>query len=139
MLEIKIVAGGPVYFKGSFSYVDEQMTSRHITGDALVFCRCGRTKSAPFCDQSHNSFPFNTQDQLKREYVVSGKPPYQEDGEVVITSIRNGPFHISGAVSLVDESGVTWQGSQVKLCRCGLSQIKPFCDGAHKKANNLSW
>lgn len=56
MLEIKIVADGPFYFKGSFTYIDEQMTCRHMAGESLVFCRCGRTNRAPFCDQSHNSF-----------------------------------------------------------------------------------
>ena len=64
MLEIKIVADGPFYFKGSFTYIDEQMTYRHMAGESLVFCRCGRTNRAPFCDQSHNSFFFNTPDQL---------------------------------------------------------------------------
>lgn len=138
MLEIKIVADGPFYFKGSFTYIDEQMTCRHMAGDSVVFCRCGRTNRAPFCDQSHNSFFFNTHDQLERKYAVSGKLTNQEGGEVVVAAIQNGPMHISGAVSLVDDSGVTWRGTQVKLCRCGLSQIKPFCDGTHKKTNRLN-
>ncbi|MDA1257895.1 MAG: CDGSH iron-sulfur domain-containing protein [Chloroflexi bacterium] len=49
----------------------------------------------------------------------------------------NGPYVISGDVTLVDPEGnsFSWQGTAVALCRCGQSANKPFCDGAHKDAN----
>jgi len=71
MLEIKIVADGPFYFKGSFTYIDEQMTCRHMAGESLVFFRFGRTNLAPFCDQFHGSFFFYTHVQLERTLAVS--------------------------------------------------------------------
>ena len=133
MLKIKVIKDGPLYFFGTFVYLNEEMLSRVMKHDSLAFCRCGRTGRAPFCDESHNSFSFNTQDQLECEYVVTNERPSPEDGSTAVAGIKGGPLHISGPVSLVDKRSVIWQGNQVKLCRCGASQMKPFCDGAHKK------
>ncbi len=48
----------------------------------------------------------------------------------------NGPYVISGDVTIVDVEGnkLSWKGSAVALCRCGQSSNKPFCDGTHNKA-----
>ena len=48
----------------------------------------------------------------------------------------NGPYVITGDVTVVDVNGnkFSWTGSAVALCRCGQSNNKPFCDGAHKDA-----
>jgi CDGSH-type Zn-finger protein len=48
----------------------------------------------------------------------------------------NGPYVISGDVTIVDVEGkkLSWTGSAVALCRCGESTNKPFCDGTHNKA-----
>ncbi|MEI5907090.1 CDGSH iron-sulfur domain-containing protein [Bacillus spongiae] len=45
----------------------------------------------------------------------------------------NGSFRVSGDVELLDGEGNKLDTKQVfSLCRCGLSQRMPFCDGAHK-------
>lgn len=52
-----------------------------------------------------------------------------------ITINSNGSVKVEGNFELVDKSGNAYnlQGRDViALCRCGLSQNKPFCDGAHK-------
>lgn len=52
-----------------------------------------------------------------------------------ITINSNGSVKVEGDFELVDKSGNAYnlQGRDViALCRCGLSQNKPFCDGAHK-------
>ena len=48
----------------------------------------------------------------------------------------NGPYVISGDVTIVDVEGkkLSWTGTAVALCRCGQSTNKPFCDGTHNKA-----
>jgi CDGSH-type Zn-finger protein len=55
----------------------------------------------------------------------------------VTVSIRpNGPYLVSGAISIVDENGapISIEGrDKVALCRCGGSVNKPFCDGTHSK------
>ncbi len=58
------------------------------------------------------------------------------DDPVVITVRDNGPYRVTGPVVLEDADGNRFEiaGGRVALCRCGHSQTKPFCDGAHKEA-----
>ncbi len=54
--------------------------------------------------------------------------------EVTITPRDNGSLKVTGPVALVDAQGQRWElpaGKSVFLCRCGHSETKPFCDGAH--------
>ncbi len=69
-------------------------------------------------------------------------------GEMKITIMRNGPYHVEGGVPLKEriikpkehvfvwEDGRTFDaGEDYFLCRCGNSQTAPFCDGAHVSAH----
>ncbi len=53
---------------------------------------------------------------------------------VVITAYRDGPLLIRGPVTLTGADGTQLDPRRgpVALCRCGKSQLKPFCDGTHK-------
>ena len=68
--------------------------------------------------------------------------------EMKIVVEKNGPYRISGNVPLSvqiikpNKEGLSWDwqedksfdgGSEYKLCRCGRSKNKPFCDGTHEK------
>jgi CDGSH-type Zn-finger protein len=47
----------------------------------------------------------------------------------------NGSLKIEGDFEIVDITGATYGlgGREIiSICRCGLSQNKPFCDGSHK-------
>ncbi len=48
----------------------------------------------------------------------------------------DGPYKVTGPVVLEDADGNRYDvaGRPVALCRCGLSEKKPFCDGAHNGA-----
>ena len=53
---------------------------------------------------------------------------------VRITTIKNGPYKIEGAIELsYDGAPVATPGAATFLCRCGASSKKPFCDGTHSK------
>jgi CDGSH-type Zn-finger protein len=56
------------------------------------------------------------------------------DDSVRITPYRNGPLLVRGPFVLVDQDGseIEVKRRVVALCRCGRSQIRPFCDGTHK-------
>lgn len=56
--------------------------------------------------------------------------------DVVIKVRHNGPYLVTGPVTLTDADGNPYPleaGQNIALCRCGGSTTKPFCDGTHSK------
>ena len=52
-----------------------------------------------------------------------------------VTIANNGPIRIEGDFTIQDADGnlFSFPGrARISLCRCGLSENKPFCDGKHK-------
>ncbi len=48
---------------------------------------------------------------------------------------NNGSLKITGDFEIVDKEGNVYDlagRDVISLCRCGLSENKPFCDGAHR-------
>jgi len=62
--------------------------------------------------------------------------------DVTIRVTRNGPLTVKGPVRLEGADGEAWtdvpEGANVALCRCGLSAVKPFCDGSHNRGGFAS-
>lgn len=54
--------------------------------------------------------------------------------EVVIKVRDGGPLKVTGPVRVVDAEGNAFALPEgpIALCRCGLSQDKPFCDRSHR-------
>ena len=55
--------------------------------------------------------------------------------DVKIEIRANGPYRVYGPIDLVDAGGNPYtipEGQWVSLCRCGLSDKKPFCDSSHR-------
>jgi CDGSH-type Zn-finger protein len=52
--------------------------------------------------------------------------------DVNIKVMDKGPLFVSGDVEVVDAEGNRFESKdKFALCRCGLSNNKPFCDGTH--------
>ena len=51
-----------------------------------------------------------------------------------ITPYRDGPYIVRGQFTITDQHGNEIDPGRrtIALCRCGRSQIRPFCDGTHK-------
>jgi len=52
-----------------------------------------------------------------------------------ITIKSNSAIKVEGTFEIVDAEGNIYDlggRTVISLCRCGLSQKKPFCDGSHK-------
>jgi len=64
-----------------------------------------------------------------------------DPSRTTVTWKPTGPYVIEGPVVIRDKEGAelvpppTKVPGQVKLCGCGRSQNKPFCDGSHKCEN----
>jgi CDGSH-type Zn-finger protein len=56
------------------------------------------------------------------------------DERATITPYENGPLIVRGDFEILDADGEPIPAGRktVALCRCGVSAIKPFCDGTHK-------
>ena len=56
------------------------------------------------------------------------------DEPVVIVPCADGPLLVRGPVVIEGATGPGVERGRrtVALCRCGLSALKPFCDGTHK-------
>jgi CDGSH-type Zn-finger protein/uncharacterized Fe-S cluster protein YjdI len=94
-----------------------------------TLCRCGASKNKPFCDGSHTSAGF----------AASGEPESREStplavrgGALAITPQPNGPLQVRGPLEICAGTGRTVDRvTSVRLCRCGGSKTKPFCDNSH--------
>ncbi len=54
--------------------------------------------------------------------------------DVHIKVRENGPYLVTGKVTLVDADGAPYAVEEnFVLCRCGRSSTKPFCDGTHRQ------
>jgi len=97
-----------------------------------TLCRCGQSKNKPFCDQSHIAAGFSA----SGEAVTRLSPQLeQRGGPLEVTPLRNGPLDLRGAAEVITGTGRTVdRTTAVRLCRCGQSRDKPFCDGSHRAA-----
>ncbi|KXX70090.1 (4Fe-4S)-binding protein [Flammeovirga sp. SJP92] len=69
--------------------------------------------------------------------ALSLKEDKTEDNPVTeIQVLKNGPVLVKGKISLdCNGSKEVLEQNQIALCRCGASNNKPYCDGAHAKIN----
>jgi len=55
---------------------------------------------------------------------------------VKVIIANNGPIRLEGDFGILDAQGQAFGlggRTVISLCRCGHSENKPFCDGAHKR------
>lgn len=105
-----------------------------MNGQQLIratLCRCGQSKNKPYCDNSH----------IKAGFAATGEPdtipsdPLEfRGGELSVEPLADGPLQLLGNVEICAGTGRTINRVQnARLCRCGASSTKPFCDGTHAR------
>jgi CDGSH-type Zn-finger protein/uncharacterized Fe-S cluster protein YjdI len=97
-----------------------------------VLCRCGLSKSKPWCDNSHidGGFQATGEPGVKNDKVLE-----ETGGPLTVTPTENGPLQVAGNLQIVSGTGKrVAEATKTYLCRCGQSKNKPFCDGSHKAA-----
>ncbi len=116
---------GPYAFRGQLQIDGEPV------GFRATLCRCGASKNKPFCDGSHHEVGFS----------ATGEPPSGKtdmlpvrNGQLAIEPEVNGPLAVRGNLEITSGTGrVVARVMTARLCRCGGSSNKPFCDGTHAK------
>lgn len=100
-------------------------------GMRAVLCRCGASKRKPFCDGSHNDVQFRASGEP--DSVESAALPVR-DGPLNIDPEIDGPLVVGGNVEICCGTGRTINRmTSARLCRCGGSSNKPFCDDTHRR------
>ncbi len=116
---------GPYAFRGQLQIDGEPV------GFRATLCRCGASKNKPFCDGSHHEAGFSATGE-----PASGKTEMLpvRDGVLSIDPEINGPLAVRGNLEITSGTGrVVARVVNARLCRCGGSSSKPFCDGTHAK------
>jgi CDGSH-type Zn-finger protein/uncharacterized Fe-S cluster protein YjdI len=104
-------------------------------GFRATLCRCGASKNKPYCDGSHHDARFDASGEPATG--VAGKPTDMlavRDGALHIEPQLDGPLSVRGNLEVLSGTGrMVCRVTQAKLCRCGGSATKPFCDGTHAR------
>ena len=100
-------------------------------GFRRVFCRCGHSRAKPYCDNSHIAVGFKASGEPA---TIDSKPLEVRDGLLDVQPLVNGPLLVSGPLELCSGTGRTVSRTRsIRLCRCGASGNKPFCDNSHAR------
>ena len=100
-------------------------------GLRATLCRCGQSKSKPFCDGAHTAAGFQATGEPKTKDSAALA---RRNGVLKVLALPNGPLKVQGALEIVSGTGRTINRvMEAYLCRCGGSANKPYCDGTHGK------
>ncbi len=121
---------------GPYAVLADLKINSEDDGYRRVLCRCGQSQKKPYCDNSH----------VKAEFRASGEPETIDSeklanrgGPLNFVPLKNGPYQIEGNLEVCAGTGrrVTTL-TQCRLCRCGQSKSKPFCDSSHIAAGFIA-
>jgi CDGSH-type Zn-finger protein/uncharacterized Fe-S cluster protein YjdI len=122
---ISIRENGPYAMRG------ELRVGGEAAGYRATLCRCGASKNKPYCDGSHHTVDFAATGEPLTE---SADMLAVRNGPLEIEPQVDGPLQIRGNIEITSGTGrVVARLQQAKLCRCGGSSSKPFCDGTHAR------
>ena len=126
---ISLQIDGPLCVRGDI-IVETPRGEVVLKDTRMTLCRCGASKNKPFCDRSHEQISFEDPGNLG-ESNARADERLPKVGPLKIVPSTNGPFVIRGPFEVrgCDQSSCT--GNVVRLCRCGRSSNKPFCDDTH--------
>jgi CDGSH-type Zn-finger protein/uncharacterized Fe-S cluster protein YjdI len=122
---------GPLYLHGDIEVLDESGALR-LADTRVALCRCGRSANKPLCNGAHLVTGFHDAGAVRDASALTD--PGAADGKLRVRPEPNGPLRLEGRITLVSaDRGTVLGGSRARLCRCGRSQNKPFCDGSHER------
>jgi CDGSH-type Zn-finger protein/uncharacterized Fe-S cluster protein YjdI len=126
---IAIREAGPYAVRGALTLAGEP------AGFRATLCRCGASKNKPFCDSSHHDAGFHASGEPATGVADTATDMLPvRDGELAIEPELDGPLQLRGNLEITSGTGrVVSRVTQARLCRCGASNTKPFCDNSHQR------
>ena len=123
---VNLRENGPYAFRGELT-----LAGHDDIGFRATLCRCGASKRKPFCDGSHNDIHFKATGEPDTR---PSEPLKVRNGPLTLSPQKNGPLEVTGNLEICSGTGRTVDRvTRVRLCRCGGSRTKPFCDNTHLK------
>jgi CDGSH-type Zn-finger protein len=102
---------------------------------AYSLCRCGQSANKPYCDATHKECGFIGTEMADPASPAGSVGVEDVEAASVIRVVRDGPYEVVGAPTLTYSDGrVCETRAFYRLCRCGASKSKPFCDDSHLEA-----
>ncbi|MDB5971270.1 MAG: CDGSH-type iron sulfur-containing protein [Hydrocarboniphaga sp.] len=126
---IAIREGGPYAVRGPL------MIEGEFSGFRATLCRCGASKNKPYCDSSHHDIGFHASGEPQTGVADTSAAMLElRDGDLAIEPEIDGPLQFRGNLEITSGTGrVVSRVTQARLCRCGASNTKPFCDNSHAR------
>ena len=129
---VVVTRDGPLHLRGDLEILDESGAVQ-LRDTRVALCRCGRSATRPLCNNAHLVTGFRDPGTLHDRGTVD--EPECADRRLRVRPMPGGPLRLEGPFVLASADGGTiLTGTFAKLCRCGHSQNKPFCDGSHRVA-----
>ena len=127
---------GPLALRGDIEVRDE--SGELLLRDTRVaLCRCGRSANRPFCDNSHQRVAFRDDGAVRWEQGV--QETGAEGPRLLVQPEADGALVLTGPFAIASADGATMlAGTHARLCRCGQSASKPFCDDSHVRTGFCS-
>lgn len=130
MNKIKVRENGPLLCEGQIEIYESDGELIETT-DNVALCRCGKSITAPYCNGSH-SIEFECDGQFE-DKKPEDCTDVASEGPLKISLRENGMYIAVGPMEIISHDGQSRTcRSKAALCRCGLSEKKPFCDASHK-------
>jgi CDGSH-type Zn-finger protein/uncharacterized Fe-S cluster protein YjdI len=119
----RVRQNGPIAFHAELDIDGEPPRFR------ATLCRCGASKSKPYCDGSHVAIDFVATGE---PMILDSQPLASRAGQLKVMPAKDGPLVVRGNLEIVSGTGHTVNRvTKTALCRCGRSRNKPYCDGTH--------
>lgn len=118
---------------GPYAVRGPLMLDGRFSGFRATLCRCGASKNKPYCDSSHHDIGFQASGEPATGIADTATDMLAiRDGELAIDPEPDGPLQLRGNLEITSGTGrVVSRVTQARLCRCGASNTKPFCDNSH--------
>jgi hypothetical protein len=125
------------YFNGLATWHSGLVSESEIE-DGKAGDQVGSIRSFTLTDGTHIREQLLAHSDSDRSYTYDfQKTPFDVDNYCAtlrVTPLTDGPLQVRGNMEIISGTGrVVSRLESARLCRCGGSATKPFCDGTHAK------